>query len=323
MGAVRVKDLTIGVDLGGTKIATVLVDGDGSILAEDRRPTEAEKGVSGVIANIAASVRATAGASLDRVAVAGLGAPGPLNCGQGLIYNAPNLPGWNDVPIVRLLEEEIGVPVVLENDANAAACGEWALGAGRGTRDMIYLTISTGIGGGIIIGGRIHHGRDDGAGEVGHMTILPDGPFCGCGRRGCWEALCSGTGIAAAMRRRLAGGERSAALSLAGGDPAAVTSAHIARAAREGDATAAAVMEEAVSYMAIGIANLIHLLNPEIIVIGGGVAKLGDQLFVPLRAKVAERAYPAMVKDLPIVPAALGDRAGLLGAAMAAKIGRG
>ena len=142
--------------------------------------------------------------------------PGPLNCREGLIYKAPNFVGWEDVPIVRLLEDRLGVPVILENDANAAGYGEWMLGAGRGTRDMIYLTISTGIGGGLIIDGKIHHGRDDGAGEAGHMTVDPDGPSCGCGRRGCLEAFSSGTAIAAAMVRRLEAGAQSAALALAG-----------------------------------------------------------------------------------------------------------
>ncbi len=312
--------LTIGLDLGGTKIAAALVAPDGSILAEDRRPTEADRGVEAVLDNLVAAARQVAGRDQARVSTIGLGAPGPLNCREGLIYKAPNFLGWDDVPIVRLLEQRLGIPVVLENDANAAGYGEWALGAGRGTRDMIYLTISTGIGGGIIIGGEVYHGRDDSAGEVGHMTIEPDGPPCGCGRRGCWEALCSGTGIGAAMARRLAEGARSTALALAGGDAAAVTSAHVAQAAREGDPVAREVLDEAFFYLALGITNLIHIFNPEMVVLGGGVAKLGDQLFTPVRALVRERAYPAMVRDLPIVPAALGDRVGVLGAAMVAQV---
>jgi len=311
--------LIIGLDLGGTKIAAALVDPDGRILAEDSRPTEASRGVETVIDNLVAAVRQTAGGELAGVSKIGLGAPGPLNCKQGLIYKAPNFLGWDDVPIVRLLEDRLNIPVILENDANAAGYGEWTLGAGRGTRDMIYLTISTGIGGGLIIDGRIHHGRDDGAGEVGHMTVEPDGPLCGCGRRGCLEAICSGTGIAAAMVDRLAAGAKSEALALAGGDPAAVTPAHVAQAARAGDAAAREVLDRAFFFLALGITNLIHLLNPELIVLGGGVAKLGDQLFDPVRALVHERAYPVLARDLPIVPAALGDHVGVLGAAMVAR----
>ncbi|MGE5550590.1 MAG: ROK family protein [Bacteroidota bacterium] len=314
------SDLTVGVDLGGTKIAAALVGPEDRILAEDRRPTEAERGVETVVGKIVEAVRQVAGGDLGRVTAIGLGAPGPLNCRKGLVHKAPNLSGWDNVPIVRLLEDRLGIHTVLENDANAAGYGEWAAGAGKGTRDMIYLTISTGIGGGLIVGGRIHHGRDDGAGEVGHMTVVPDGPPCGCGRRGCWETLCSGTGIAAAMVRKLAGGAESRVLALAGGDPKNVTSAHVAQAAREGDPAARAVFDEALFYMALGLTNLIHLLNPEMVVIGGGVAKLGDQLFVPLREMVKKRAYPALVENLPIVPAALGDRAGVLGAAMVARI---
>ncbi|MGE5599209.1 MAG: ROK family protein, partial [Bacteroidota bacterium] len=161
-------ELTVGLDLGGTKIAAALVDREGAVLGEDRRPTEAERGVEHVIGNLVAAVRAAAGDRLNRVSAVGLGAPGPLNIARGLIFKAPNLPGWDDVPVVRLLRERLGgLPVVLENDANAAGYGEWALGAGRGTRNLIYLTISTGIGGGIIIDGRVYHGRDDAAGEVG------------------------------------------------------------------------------------------------------------------------------------------------------------
>lgn len=311
--------LTVGVDLGGTKVAAALMGPEGEILAEDRRPTEADRGVGRVIDNIVAAVRQVAGAGLARVAAIGLGAPGPLNCREGLVYSAPNLPGWEDVPVVRLLEERLPVPVVLENDANAAGYGEWAFGAGRGTSDMIYLTISTGIGGGFILGGRIYHGRDDSAGEVGHTTVLPDGPRCNCGRLGCWEALCSGTAIAAAMVRRLAAGAWSSVPALAGGDMHGITAGHVAQAAREGDGEAKAVLDEAFFYLALGITNLIHLLNPEMIVIGGGVAKLGEQLFAPVRAMVGARAYPAMARDLPIVPAALGDRAGVVGAAAIAR----
>ncbi|MGE5530001.1 MAG: ROK family protein [Patescibacteria group bacterium] len=313
------KDLAIGVDLGGTKIATVLVGPKGEVLAEDQRPTEAERGVEAVIDRLADSARAAAGGRLAEVAAVGLGAPGPLNISQGLIFKAPNLPGWDNVPVARMLGARLGMPISLENDANAAAYAEWAAGAGRGARDMIYLTISTGIGGGLIAGGRLHHGRDDAAGEVGHMTVLPEGPPCGCGRRGCWETLCSGTAIAAEMVRRLAGGAHSRAQELAGGDPAAITAAHVAQAAREGDPVAASVLERAFFFLALGITNLIHLLNPDTIVIGGGVAKLGDQLFGPVRALVRERAYPTLVEGLPIVPAALGGRSGSLGAALVAR----
>ena len=313
------EELTVGIDLGGTKIAALLLDSAGEILGEVRRPTGAEGGLGAVLRAIVDSVRDLAGKARGRIAAVGLGAPGPLNRREGVIYQAPNLPGWHDVPVVRLLAAELGRPVILENDANAAGFGEWALGAGRGTQDMIYLTVSTGIGGGLILGGRIHHGRDDGAGEVGHMTVLPDGPRCGCGRRGCWEALASGTAIARAAVEGLAGGGESRILELAGGDPSAVDAALVARAAREGDALAWEVLERAFYYLAVGIVNLIHLLNPEAVVIGGGVAKMGEELFGPVRRMVAERAYPAMVRDLPIVRAALGDRAGVIGAAMVAR----
>ncbi|NLG83014.1 MAG: ROK family protein [Firmicutes bacterium] len=311
-------DLTIGGELGGTKSAAILLDGAGNILNEFRCPTEAERGREAVLENIVAAARAVAGEDFGRVAAVGLGAPGPLNRREGLIYQAPNL-GWQNVPIVRLLQEKLGRPVFLENDANAAGFGEWALGAGRGTKDMIYLTVSTGIGGGLILGGRIHHGRDDSAGEVGHTIVLPDGPLCGCGRRGCWEALASGTAIARAAAEALKGGRESRIRELAGGDPAAVDAAMVARAAREGDALAREVLDRAFYYLALGIVNLIHLLNPEAVVICGGVSKMCDELFIPVRRMVAEWAYAAMVRDLPIVPAALGDRAGVIGAAMVAR----
>src|SRR5215213_351910 len=186
------------VDLGGTKIHTAVSDEAGRILAEDRRPTEVERGPDGVIARIIDSLEASlAGTGGSRLAALGAAAPGPIDREHGTVREAPNLPGWRSVPLAARLGEALGCPAVLENDANAAALGEFTFGAGRGSQHMIYLTVSTGIGGGLILDGCLYRGATGSAGELGHIVLDDDGPLCGCGARGCLEALASGTAIAA------------------------------------------------------------------------------------------------------------------------------
>jgi glucokinase len=208
------------------------------------------------------------------------------------------------------------VPVLLDNDANAAALGEHRHGAGRGYTHLVYLTISTGIGGGVIVDGRLLHGVCDGAGEVGHMTILPDGPVCGCGGRGCLEALCSGTGLAQRARERLGAGALSSLSSLSSNE---VTGGAVAEAARAGDAVAAAVWDAMIDYLAIGVGNLFNLLAPEAVVIGGGVSGAGEQLFGPLRERVRARARMLPPEKINILQAALGGDSALHGAVILAQ----
>lgn len=297
-----------GIDIGGTKIALALAAPDGRMMETTRFPTRVGEGPRRILEEAAEGLGRMlerTGASLRAV---GVGCGGPLDRRGGLILSPPNLPGWDEFPIVALLEERLGVPALLDNDANAAALGEHRYGAGRGYEDMTYITISTGIGGGVIVGGRLVHGVADGAGEVGHMTVLPDGPACGCGARGCLEALCSGTSIARRARERLAAG---AASSLSQGE---VTAQAVAEAALEGDAVAAEVWDETIHHLAVGVGNLFSALAPEAVVIGGGVSTAGSQLFEPLRRLVRGRVTMLPPEKINILQASLGGDSGIYGA---------
>lgn len=317
------KPYTAGVDLGGTKIFTAVALSDGREAGSDSRLTLASQGPEAVIGRIVESVwaaLAAAGADRTQLAAVAVAAPGPIDHERGLVRNPPNLPGWGTVPLALLLEEATGVPVALENDANAAALGEHAFGAGRDFRNMIFVTVSTGIGGGIIVDGQVYRGATGAAGEVGHMVVDEDGPLCGCGQRGCLEALASGTAIAA----------RAAALAREGASPAlarlvrqstaapgastGLTAADVERAALEGDAVARKVIDDAGHYLGLGLVNLVHVFNPHGIVIGGGVSRMGDLIFEPARQVVRDRCFPLSQEGLSIIPGVLGDRAGALGA---------
>jgi glucokinase len=243
----------------------------------------------------------------------GVGCAGPVDLKAGLVFNPPNLPGWTRVPLTDHLQRALGLPTVLENDANAAGLGEYRYGAGRGARSIVYLTVSTGIGGGIILDGKIWHGLKDAAGEIGHMTVCPDGPVCGCGNRGCLEAMSSGTSIARQARGAVAAGRTTALSAIP-----ALTSADVVRLAQQGDPVAREVWESAVTYLGIGVAAVVTILAPERVVIGGGVTKAGDHLFQPLREEVRRRVKLVPVESVPILPAALGPDVGILGAAAVA-----
>jgi glucokinase len=243
----------------------------------------------------------------------GIGCAGPVSRQAGLILNPPNLPGWIRVPLVEYFEKHLGRPAIVENDANAAALGEFRYGAGKGAQSLVYLTVSTGIGGGIILDGKLWHGLKDGAGEVGHMTVNPDGPICGCGNTGCLEALASGPSIARRAREALAAGRASRL-----GELPDLTAADVVRLAGEGDPLAVEVWEDTVRYLGLGVAAIVTILAPERVVLGGGVTEAGDLLFDPLRREVRQRVRLVAVESVPILPAALGRDVGILGAAAVA-----
>lgn len=306
----------LGIDIGGTKLAAGIVSPDGSILARKEVPTRVAEGLDPVLGRIVQLGRDLLGAPGipgNTVGRIGVGCAGPVDRRAGLVFDPPNLPGWVRVPLVEHVQGALGIPTVLDNDANAAALGEFCYGAGRGANSLVYLTVSTGIGGGIILDGRIWHGLKDGAGEVGHMTLMPDGPVCGCGNRGCLEAISSGTSIAKRAKALLAQGRSSRLQQVPD-----FTAADVVRLAHEGDAVAREVWESAVAYLGLGVAALITILAPERIVIGGGVAKAGDRLFLPLRDEVRRRVRLVPVESIPILPAALGADVGILGAAAVA-----
>jgi glucokinase len=320
------EQLVIGIDLGGTKINTALVDGSGTIVAHDYRETQAAEGQQAVLDRMLAASRrmkVQAEAAGTPVAAVGIGSPGPLDVTQGVVLNPPNLPGWNGVPLRRLIEEGLGLPAFLDNDANAAALGEHCFGAGRGVAHMIYVTASTGIGGGLILDGKLYHGASGMAGEIGHMMLFPNGPLCGCGNRGCLEALASGRAIAQRAQERVSRALPTRMVDLAGGDPERITAELVAEAARQGDHEAQEILAEAMSYLGIGVANLVNLFNPQLIVIGGGLTNIGEMLFDTVRRAVDRHAFAGPAKTVRIVPAELADNVGVLGAAALALIQAG
>lgn len=314
----RLPRLVVGVDLGGTKIAAAVVQEDGGIWHQMRRATHAEEGPDRVIGRIASLVKALtrwAEQAGGDVAAVGIGAPAPLSPSRGIIWEAPNMPGWERVALRDLLMERLALPVAVENDGRAAALAEHRLGAGRGANDMLYVTVGTGVGGALIIGGRLHRGATETAGEIGHMVMDPDGPLCGCGRHGCLESLAAGPAIARRAGELLRGG---AASSLQTKDPDGLTGEIVAKAARAGDAVAKQAFIEAGRWLGFAIASVANLVNPSVVVVGGGVAQTGDLLMRPLREAAFERALERAAEGLRIERAKLGNGAGMVGAALAA-----
>ncbi len=300
----------IGVDLGGTNVRAAVVNRDGEVLTKHKEATRASEGRERVLSRLVEIIRdleVQARKSEYTVAGLGVGAPGVIEAGKGIVVKSPNLPDWNNFALKSALEAAVRVPVVLENDANAAALGEQWRGAGRGTSSMILLTLGTGVGGGIVLEGKIWRGADGMAGEIGHMTLFPGGRQCTCGNRGCLEMYASARGIIQTFREVGASGTSR----LEG----VVTSESIYSAAREGDRLAAAVMQDTGRFLGIGVASLVNIFNPERIVIGGGV-KDAWQLFIGAsRDEVLLRAFEVPAKRAAIVPAELGDDAGMVGAA--------
>jgi glucokinase len=311
--------LRIGIDIGGTKLAIALGDASGAIRRRSRRPTQPSADAAADVARIAVDVRqllAEAGVGLHEIAAVGVSAPGPIDRAHGSLVDPPNLPGWRTVPLVALLENALGLPVVLENDADAAALAEWRFGAGRGFTDVVYLTMSTGIGAGLILGGRLYAGPYGGAGEFGHVSLDPNGPDCACGLRGCFEAFSGG----AAWSRYLRGAAppRGRVAELAGG-ASGVTPEHVVAAAREGDAWARAEFDRWLDYVARGIAVVAFAVAPQRILLGTIAVAAGEALcFEPLRERVRALVWPGLHEHLDIVPAALGEELGDLAGICAA-----
>ncbi|HEY0100418.1 MAG TPA: ROK family protein [Pyrinomonadaceae bacterium] len=305
------SDAIAAIDIGGTKIALGLAPLDGQPLPFRRFPTRIKNAPEQILEEACSELERMAGEAGVHLVAVGIGCGGPLDRRRGLILSPPNLPRWDEFPIVRQVEERFGIPVLLDNDANAAALGEHEYGAGRGLRNLVYITISTGIGGGLIIDNRLVHGIGDGAGEVGHMVVAPGGRPCGCGARGCLEAICSGTSIARRALERLALDEQPSTLR-AGGEQ--ITAHDVAEAARDGDELARAVWDETLDYLALGLSNIIATLAPEAIILGGGVSTSGDQLLVPLRERVCASVKIMPVEQVRILQASLGGDSGVYGA---------
>ncbi len=309
----------LAVDLGGTKITAGIVSGSGQVIAKERCLTLAEEGPQSVVNRLFSTIDhllGLKGMELSQLDSISLAVAGAIDLEKGLVTLSPNLPGWHDIPLREMVKERYGVDTFLLNDASAAALGEHRFGAGRGVNNLILLTVGTGIGGGIIINGGLYNGSSGSAGEIGHMTIDVNGPGCKCGNTGCLEALASGTAMAREAGSRIAQGEKSSLVEMVAGKIGEITVEKIGTAAGEGDVLALDVIAEAGTYLGVGMANLVNIFNPELIVVGGGVANLGELLLEPARRVVKARALRLPAQAVRIVPAQLGDEGGLLGAAV-------
>ena len=312
----------LAIDIGGTKILAVIVSSDGEVTVREYQLTMADEGRQEVLNRLFSVVdrllekSRTEASQLDAISIAAAGA---IDSVKGLITHSPHLPGWCNVPLKDIIAERYRLSTFLINDASAAALGEHRLGAGRGASNLVYLTVSTGIGGGIIIGGRLYLGTSGSAGELGHMTIDVNGSRDSCGNIGCLEQMASGTAIADAAKRRLREGKSSTLTRMVDGEIENVTAEKVALAARDGDRLASEVIHRAACYLGAGLTNIVNIFNPEMIVVGGGVSKMGDLLLEPARQVVAERAFELPAEAVHIVTAELGDDAGVLGAACFAR----
>ncbi len=308
----------LAIDIGGTKIRTAIISETGQILAKEDCLTLADEGLEPVTGRLLSGIdrlltqRNIDPAQLHSISIAAAGAIDVL---KGLITSSPNLPGWHNVPLRDIVKSRCKVNTFLINDASAAALGEHQFGAGRGANNLILLTVGTGIGGGIIIDGRLYLGQSGSAGEIGHMTIDVNGTRCNCGNTGCLETLASGPAMAQEAVRRIEQGEKSSLTGIVDGEIGNITAEKIEVAAQGGDSLASEVISQAATYLGIGLANLVNIFNPEMIIVGGGVSEMGELLLEPARQVVKERAFELSARAVRIVRAQLGDDSGLLGAA--------
>ncbi len=310
----------IGVDIGGTNLVVGAVAEDGSrVLGDHSRPTDPTRGPDAVVNDIVAMVQQTRAQLLATEPAAevlglGIGAPGPLDTRNGIVILTPNL-GWSNMPLRARLSEPLGLRASLDNDANCAVLGECWVGAAREARYVIGITIGTGIGGGIVLDGQLYHGASDSAGEIGHMTIDLNGRRCSCGAYGHLEAYASGPAIASRAAEQIEAGAESLLNEMVGGDLKRITAQTVYSAAQQGDTLAHDVVRETAHYLAAGLASLLNIFNPDLVVVVGGVTGAGDRLFEPLRHEVARGAFKPAVQACRIVPGELGGLAGVYGAA--------
>ncbi len=306
----------IGVDLGGTNVRAALITPEGKIVSQARRPSLQDQAPDITLAQIVAACREAMkarGVGIEAIRGVGIGLPGIMDSNTGICFWSPNFEHWKDVPVGPSVGQQLGVPAWILNDAKCAALGEFIYGAAIDVRNMVMITLGTGIGGAFIVDGKLLMGPNGSIGEVGHHTIDPAGRRCGCGNFGCWEAMCARDAIIELADRKLQSGRASLLREMAPREE--VTPELVSRAAGEGDAVAQEVLDEIGFYIGVGVSNLINMLNPERFVIGGGIAQAGELLLAPIRRTVASRAVPLQRRTAEIVPAQLGDSAGVMGAA--------
>ncbi len=312
----------LAIDMGGTKIIAAIISAIGKVISEERYPTLADEGHQSVIDRLFSAIDSLVNLNSMKPSQLGsisIAAAGGINLDRGLVTISPNLPGWSDIPLRDIVQERFHISTFLVNDASAAALGEHRFGVGRRVDNLIMLTVGTGIGGGIIINGELYNGSCGSAGEIGHMTIDINGPRCACGNTGCLEVLASGTAVAREAVRRIEKGEKSSLVDVVQGKLQDITAENVGAAAQGGDILSLDVISTAATYLGIGMVNLVNIFNPEMIVVGGGMAKLGDLLLNPGRQMVNQRAFPISAQAVRIETAQLGDEAGLFGAAVFAR----
>lgn len=309
----------IGIDVGGTNVKIALVDENGKIIYSNSVPTYAKMGYEYTVNNIKQAIKdLMKETNTDSKTIEGIGFdfPGQVDYKTGVVKLAPNIPGWVNVPIAQMIEDEFHIPTRIDNDVRCAALGEMKFGAGQGCENFVCITVGTGIGSGLVVNGKLVRGASNAAGEIGHIKLeMKDGPICGCGDTGCLEAFASGPSIVAMAQDYIKGGKSTKFRELAGVDNE-ITPYIVAKAAEEGDPVAKRIFEIVGEYIGIGLTSVINLLNPEKVIIGGGVAEAGDLLLNPIRKTIKERAMVVAGNAVEIVPAQLGNSAGVIGASM-------
>ncbi len=322
MASVRTRDdLVVGVDIGGSKVAAGLVDPAGEILCHNRNPMICNDGAASGLASVVKAIETASAQAVNAVGkhnlIRGVGicSPGPLDPKTGVIINPPNLPCWRNFPLAAEIAQIYRVRVKVDNDANAAGLAETLWGSGLGYGNVFYVTLGTGIGTALLIDGRIYHGRTGAAAEGGHMSIDYKGPRCGCGKPGCIEVLASGPAIARRARGKLENGQHSSLLDLAHGKIEGVTSEMVGEAVAAGDAVAKEVLQETLELLAFWFGNIIDLLEPDVMIVGGGVASMLKPYLGEIRDRLPDCCVNARCKEIPLVPARYGEDAGVAGAA--------
>lgn len=307
----------IGTDVGGTNVKIALIDKNGSLVYSNTVPTRAEMGYEYTISNIKQAIydlMKETNTDSTKIEGIGFGFPGQIDYDLGIVRTLPNIPGWNNVPLAKIMEDEFSIPTRVDNDVRCAALGELNYGAGKGSQNLVCITVGTGIGSGLIINGKIVRGASNAAGEIGHIKLQEQGgPICGCGDTGCLEAFASGPSIVALALEYIKGGKSTKYRELATGE---ITPYIVAEAAKAGDCVAKRIFEIIGEHIGIGLASIVNLLNPEKIIIGGGVAEAGDLLLDPIKETVKKRAMPIQANAVSIVSAKLGNTAGVIGASL-------
>ncbi len=310
--------MRIGIDLGGTKITGGIIGISGIVTARSRVPTNRDGGREGItrqIIDLIYTILRESNTPITEIERIGIAAAGQIDGITQSILFSPNLPGFFDVPLKSVIEEETGIPAFIENDVNAATYGEWYFGLGAAPRDVVGVFLGTGIGGGLILNGKLYRGCTGVGGEIGHMTINPDGYPCNCGNRGCFEAYCGGSYIVERVARRIRDGYRGTILSVLADDVESLHAGHIEEAYRLGDDLCKNVWEEVIEFLGAGLAGLVNILNPEVIILGGGVIFGTKSLMDDAQRIMEKRAMAASLKGLRVVKATLGEDAAILGAA--------